>query len=52
MNTAREVGGPEKKNDTKELIHKTEMDSKILKSNLMVTKRKMLGRRDKMGGWD
>ena len=30
------------KNDTKELIHKTETDSKILKPNLMVTKEEVL----------
>ena len=39
------------KNDTKELIHKTETDSKILKPNLWLTKGNT-GRRDKLGGWD
>ena len=39
------------KNDTKELIHKTETDSKISRTNLGLPKWKRLGR-DKLGGWD
>ena len=39
------------KNETKELIHKTETDSKILKPNLCLLKGNSEGR-DKLGIWD
>ena len=39
------------KNETKELIHKTETDSKILKPNLCLPKGNSEGR-DKLGIWD
>ena len=38
------------KNDTEELIHKTETESKISKPNLRLPKGKHW-RRDKLGGW-
>ena len=40
-----------KKNDTNELIHKTETDSQTSKTNLWLPKEKG-GRRDKLGVWD
>ena len=40
------------KNDTKELIHKAEIDSKILKPNLWLPKGKGGGGRVKLGGWN
>ena len=39
------------KNDTKELIYKTETNSQILKSNVWLTKGKPWGEKDKLGGW-
>ena len=39
------------KNDTNELIYKTEIDSQTLKTNLQLPKGKG-GRRDKLGIWD
>ena len=39
------------KNDTKELIYKTEIDSQTLKNKFMTTKGKREGR-DKLGVWD
>ena len=39
------------KNDTKELIHKTEIDSKISKPNLWLPKGNSEGR-DILGGWE
>ena len=40
-----------KKNDTNELIYKTETDSQTLKTNLRLPKGKS-GRRDKLEVWD
>ena len=40
------------KNDTNELIYKTETDSKTSKTNLWSPKWKGWGRRDKLGVWD
>ena len=39
------------KNNTKELIHKTETDSNVSKQNLWLPKGNV-GGRDKLGGWD
>ena len=39
-----------KKNDTKELIYKTEIDSQTQKANLWLPKGKVGG--DKLGVWD
>ena len=39
------------KNDTKDLIHKTERDSKISKQ-AYGHQRENVGKRDKLGGWD
>ena len=39
------------KNDTNELIYKTETDSQTQKTNLWLPKGKS-GGRDKLGGWD
>ena len=39
------------KNDTEELIYKTETNSQILKANL-VTKKETGEGKDKLGGWD
>ena len=41
---------PKKKNDTNELIYKTEIDLQTQKTNLWLTKGKV--RRDKLGIWD
>ena len=40
------------KNDTKELIHKAEIDSKILEPNLWLPKEKHGEGMDKLGDWD
>ena len=40
------------KNDTNELIYKTETDSKISKINLWLPKGKRGRGRDKLGAWD
>ena len=40
------------KNDTNELIYKTETDSQIQKTNLQLPKGKEMEGRDKLGGWD
>ena len=40
-----------KKNDTNELIHKTEIDPQTQKTNLWLPKGKGKGR-DKLGVWD
>ena len=40
-----------KKNDTNELIYKTEIHSQTQKTNLWLQKGKGRGR-DKLGGWD
>ena len=45
------VYGIWKKNDTKELIYKTEIDSQIQKTNLGLPKGKVRWR-DKLGIWD
>ena len=39
------------KNDTKELVYKTETNSQISKSNRVI-KGETMGRRHKLGGWD
>ena len=40
------------KNDTNELIYKTETDSLISKTNLWLPRGKGRGGRDKLGDWD
>ena len=40
------------KNDTNELIYKTETDSQTSKTNLWLPKGKRELRRDKLGGWE
>ena len=40
------------KNDTSELIYKTEVDSESLKTNLWLPKGNVGGWRDKLGVWD
>ena len=40
------------KNDTNELIYKTEIDSQTQKTNLWLPKGKGGGWRDKLGVWD